>query len=306
MPTLRPQRLSGLVVIPTVEHVPGIHTVSLAIDVGMSRTPPPQVVSREDLVVELRNPAEGSFEPVASPDPGPLPVRAIRVEQARAEYTFAQGVNAPTELVVSLLGDQRTFPLSQTYSPTSCLGREPKPGGRIPPMPGPRLPILRRFLPPALAKGCCVRQLQAPLNPHTDPAAKSESFEVEAAFSSQGRRCRCECCEYRQYVRGTFTDANGAAVRFDMPSGPLDPSRYCEDGAIDEFGPGKHGYYGHRGTSTPGDEYATSGPHADCAYRATVEPSCPPSDTLHLQFLGMVIDRCKGTMAASFSWVIDL
>jgi hypothetical protein len=306
MPTLRPQRLSGLVVIPTVEHVSGIHSVSLAIDVGMSRTPPPQVVNREDLVVELRNPVEGSFEPIASPDPGPLPVRAIRVEQARAEYTFAQGVNAPTELVVTLLGDQKTFPLSQTYSPTACLGREPKPGGSFPSAPGTRPPVLQRLIPPILRPGCCVRQLQAPLNPSTDPTAKSESFQVAAAFSAQGRRCRCTCCEYRQFVRGTFTDANGAAVRFDMPSGPLQPGRYCEDGAIDEFGPGKHGYYGHRGSGSPGDEYGGTGSHKECEYRAKVKPSCPPSDSLHLEFLGMVIDRCRGTMAASFSWVIDL
>jgi hypothetical protein len=306
MPTLRPQRLSGLVVIPTVEHVSGIHSVSLAIDVGMSRTPPPQVVNREDLVVELRNPVEGSFEPIASPDPGPLPVRAIRVEQARAEYTFAQGVNAPTELVVTLLGDQKTFPLSQTYSPTGCLGREPKPGGPFPSAPGTRPPVLQRLIPPILRPGCCVRQLQAPLNPSTDPTAKSESFQVAAAFSAQGRRCRCTCCEYRQFVRGTFTDANGAAVRFDMPSGPLQPSRYCEDGAIDEFGAGKHGYYGHRGSSSAGDEYSVTGSHKDCEYRAKVKPSCPASDSLHLEFLGMVIDRCRGTMAASFSWVIDL
>src|SRR3954447_6771668 len=150
MPTLRPQRLSGLVVIPTVEHVPGIHSVSLAIDVGMSRTPPPQVVNREDLAVELRTPVEGSFEPIASPDPGPLPVRAIRVEQARAEYTFAQGVNAPTELKVTLRGDQKIFQLSQMFSPTSCLGREPKEGGPISSAPGHRPPILRRLVPPIL------------------------------------------------------------------------------------------------------------------------------------------------------------
>src|SRR5204862_2239486 len=132
MPTLLPQMLSGLVVIPTVEDTGGVWAVSLGIDVGMSRTPPPQVVNREDLVVELRNPAEGSFEPIASPDPGPLPVRAIRVEQARADYTFAHGVNQPTQLVVNLLGAQRSFPMSQTYSPTACLGREPKPGGPVP------------------------------------------------------------------------------------------------------------------------------------------------------------------------------
>jgi hypothetical protein len=303
MPTLRPQRLSGLVVIPTVEHVPGLHTVSIAIDVGMSRTPPPQVVNREDLVVELRHPVEGSFEPVASPDIGPLPVRAIRVEQARGEYTFAQGVNAPTELVVTLLGDQKSFPMSQTYSPTSCLGREPNEGGHFPgrshDRPG---PIFRRLVPPILRPRCCPGRFEAPRSPSVDPAENSESFGVIATFSSKGRGCRCSCCEYRQFVRGTFTDAGGATVRFDMPSGPLDPSRYCEDGAIDEFGPGKHGYYGHRDAMSPGEVYEDRG----CAYRAKVKPSCPPTDGAHLEFLGLIIDRCRGTVAAKREWVVDL
>jgi hypothetical protein len=305
MPTLRPQRLSGLVVTPTVESVPGLHTVSIAIDVGMSRTPPPQVVNREDLVVELRNPAEGSFEPIASPDPGPLPVRAIRVEQARAEFTFAQGVNAPTDLKVTLLGDQKTFQLSQTFSPTHCLGREPKEGGPFQ-APGKHIPFLTRAIPPFLRPRCCPGRLDAPHNPSTDPAAKSESFEAVAAFRSQGRGCRCSCCEYRQFVRGTFTDANGADVRFDMPSGPLDPSRYCEDGAIDEFGTGRHGFYGHRDTSTPGDEYGGTGGSKGCAYRSKEKPSCPPSDTVHLEFLGLIIDRCRGTVVAKRTWTVDL
>src|SRR4051794_15920363 len=97
MPTLRPQRLSGLVVTPTVEASGGINRCSIAIDVGVSRTPPPQVVSREDLIVELRNPAEGSFEPIASPDPVPLPTRALRVVQARGEFTYGGSVGPPTE-----------------------------------------------------------------------------------------------------------------------------------------------------------------------------------------------------------------
>src|SRR5881275_548905 len=169
MPTLLPHTLSGLVVIPTVEGVGGVWSVSLGIDVGMSRTPPPQVVNREDLVVELRNPAEGSFEPIASPPPGPLPVYAIRVEQARADYTFAHGVNAPTELTVNLRGDQRSFPTSQTYSPTACLGREPKPGGPVPGPPAGGIHVLRRLIPPILRPGCCVSRLQAPLGASTDP-----------------------------------------------------------------------------------------------------------------------------------------
>jgi hypothetical protein len=135
---------------------------------------------------------------------------------------------------------------------------------------------------------------------------KSESFEMEADFTSRVRRCRCSCCEYRQFVRGTFSDGAGAPVLFDMPSGPLDPARYCEDGAVDEFGPGRHGYYGHRDTSSPGDAYSGAGAGAGCTYGANETPSCPPTDGVHLEFLGLIIDRCRGTVAAKRKWVVDL
>jgi hypothetical protein len=301
MPTLRPQSLSGLVVIPTVEDTGGVWSVSIGIDVGMSRTPPPQVVSREDLVVELRNPAEGSFEAIASPPPGPLPIYAIRVEQARADYTFGHGFNQPTELTVNLRGVQGSFPMSQTYSPTSCLSREPKEGSPFPQSTAGSGPIVSRLIPPFLRPRCCLERFDVPHAPTPDPAEKSESFGMAAAFGSRTRGCRCSCCEYRQFVRGTFTDDQGAQVRFDMPSGALDASRYCEDGAIDEFGPGKPGYYGHRQQSTPGDEYPN-----DCVYRAKEKPSCPPSSSMHLEFLGMVIDRCRRRVVATRSWTVDL
>jgi len=302
MPTLRPQTLSGLVVIPTVEPDSGIHRVSIAVNVGMSRigSPPPEEVTREDLIVELRAPGDGSLEPIASPDPGPLPVRALRVLQARGEFTFSQGGNAPNELVVTLRNDRKTFPMSQTLVPTKCLQREPKEGGPFAIPKGTRGGILG-FV-PFFKAGCCVRRFEAPLNLITDPAVKNAQFEMEADFTTRARRCRCSCCEYRQFVRGTFTDAGGAAVRFDMPSGALDPSRYCEDGAIDEFGAGKHGYYGHRDTSSAGDEYSAKG----CSYKGSETPSCPPTEGAHLEFLGLVVDRCRGRVVEKREWVVDL
>jgi hypothetical protein len=311
VPTLRPQVLSGLVVIPTVVHDPGIHRASIAINVGVSRTgagiPAPQVVTREDLVVELRNASEGSLEAIASPDPGPLPVRALRVVQARGEFTYAQGVNPPDELVVSLSGDRKSFPMSQTLSPTRCLGKEPQVGDPF----GlrPRFPSFLRRLPKLLAlrRGrCCVKRFEAPLNVSTNATAKSESFEIEADFIARAPKCRCGCCEYRQFVRGTFSDAGGAAVRFDLPSGGLDPVTWCEDGAIDEFGAGAHGYYGRRATSSSGDAYGGTGTSQGCKYRANETPSCPPTDGVHLEFLGLVVDTCRGTVAAKKTWAVDL
>ncbi len=311
MPTLRPQSLSGLVVIPTVEHDGGIYRVSVAVNVGASRTgpgtSPPQVVSREDLVVELRNASDGSFEPIGSPDPGPLPTRALRAVQARGEFTFSQGVNPPDELVVALRGDRKSFPMGQTLAPTRCLGKEPQKGD---PFPAPRRPLdILRGLPKLVLlrrSRCCVKRFEVPLNPAPDPSVKSEHFEMEADFVARGRRCSCGCCEYRQFVRGTFTDGAGASVRFDLPSGALDASRYCEDGFIDEFGPGAHGYYGHRKTSSPGDAYDGGGPAKGCTYRANETPACPPVESAHLEFVGLVVDACQRTVVEERTWVVDL
>lgn len=308
MPTLRPQNVSGLVVIPTVESVPGIHRVSIAVNVGSSRLgdPASAVISREDLVVELRNAAEGSFEPIASPDPGPLPVRALRVEQARGEFTFAQGVNAPDELVVTLRGDRKSFPMSQLLSPTACLKKEPGPGDPFSDLGRRTLPKQILDLLPLRRSRCCVKRFDTPLISSTNATAKNQTFKTEAAFIAKGRKCSCKCCEFRLFVRGTFTDAAGAPVRFDLPSGGLSPKRYCEDGTIDEFGPGKHGYYGHRATSSPGDTYGGTGTAQGCTYRADEKVSCPPTDGLHLEFLGLIVDRCRGTVVEKKTWVVDL
>jgi hypothetical protein len=199
--------------------------------------------------------------------------------------------------------------MAQTLAPTGCLRQEPKEGDpfKTPPAGGGAVILSRiRNLVPLLRPRCCVQRFEAPLNSSTDATAKSEYFEMEGDFSARGRQCRCSCCEYRQFVRGAFSDAAGAPVPFDMPSGPLDPVRYCEDGAIDEFGPGRHGYYGHRDTSSPGDAYSGTGAGRGCTYRANEKPSCPSTEAVHLEFLGLIVDRCRGTVVAKRDWVVEL
>jgi hypothetical protein len=244
-------------------------------------------------------------------------VRALRVVQARGDWSFGQGVDPPDEVVVTVGTERKSFPMSQTFPSTPCLTREPDEGSPFPvgrPTVGGlgRLRELIPFpLPPAKAH-CCVRRFAAPLHVQPDPAVKSEHFDMGAALTAPAtgfpgvltqRGCRCACCEYRQYVRGTFTNADGQTVPFDLPSGPLSPTSYCEDGAIDEFGPGKHGFYGHRQTSTPGDQYTGTG---GCTYSANETTSCPPTETAHLEFLGLLVDTCRGRVVAKRTWTVDL
>ena len=298
MPTLRPQVLSGLVVIPTVETQPGIVRVLLGINVGSSRGGPIDTVTREDLIVEAKNAAEGTLEAIQSPDPGPLPVRALRVVQARGVWTFGQGVNPPDEVVVTVRGDRKSFPMSDTFPQNAGLGKEPQEGDPFPG--GKRLPF--PFIDFFRRRRCCIKRFDAPLNRSPNPNAKSEKFDMEADVGSRPKGCSCGCCEYRQYVRGTFTNADGQAVRFDLPSGALDAAAYREDGHIFEYGVNKHGFYGHRATSSAGDAYGAQG----CQYRGTETPGCPPTDTAHLEFVGLVVDRCRRRVAAKRTWVVDL
>ena len=68
----------------------------------------------------------------------------------------------------------------------------------------------------------------------------------------------------------------------------------------------RHGYYGHRDTSSAGDDYSGTGAGRGCTYCANEVPGCPPTDGVHLEFLGLIVDRCRGTVAAKSKWVVDL
>jgi hypothetical protein len=314
MPTLRPQTISGLVVIPTVEQAE-VWRVSIAINVGASGGGPTEVVTREELVVELIGP-EGSFEPIASPDPGPLPVLSLRAAQAHGEFTFAPGAGQPTELRVALRGQRRSFPLADTSPEARGFRVEPKKGDDfpIPPDTDNFLELawrkIRRFfrkigrlIKELLKKPkCCVTRFEAPLNSRRDATAKSEFFEMEADFAASPEPCTCTCCEYRQFVRGAFRNAAGRVVPFQLPSGPLDPDEYQEDGVIGQKPDGSPGYYGHRDYQQDYDRYVNDG----CGYRAHDEPGCPADQTLRAEFLGLIVDVCRGVVVEKRTWVVDL
>ena len=321
MPRLRPQKITGLVFTPTVESLGGIWSVSVAVDVGQSRSgsPPFDVVTREDLIVELFGPG-GSFEAIASPDPGPLPVRVLRVAQARGEWTFDSGTGPPDYVRVRFRGGTGTFQMADTFPEAQGFTTVPQVGDAFPISPSivaltPS--ILRRIVtiprrlpellkPPRRKVRCRVSRFEAPLNRSKDATARSELLEVEGDFSPMPRQRGCQCCEYRQFVRGVFHNADGAAVRFDMPTGALDAGAYREDGSIDEFGTSVHGFYGHRDHSTPGDAYSGAAPVAGCTYRGDETSRCPSAETLHAEYVGLVVDVCGKKIVAVKTWAVDL
>src|SRR3712207_2873300 len=61
-------------------------------------------------------------------------------------------------------------------------------------------------------------------------------------FNSDANPSDCSCYEYRQYVRGTFL-LDGQVLPHQLPSGPLDPAVFLEDGFPM---PHSSAHFGHR------------------------------------------------------------
>ncbi|HEY6326660.1 MAG TPA: IPT/TIG domain-containing protein [Candidatus Cybelea sp.] len=139
-----------------------------------------------------------------------------------------------------------------------------------------------------------------------------EKFNMEMDFDSTGPGCVCSCCEYRQFVRGTFT-ANGTTIVLLLPNpaggAPLKllprpaagaPSdNFLEDGLVSP-GAGVNVHYGHRseGSTDPTDTYLPDRP-TGCQYRGNDFPGITSSAgtnvTVDLDFRGQAVDTCNAT-----------
>lgn len=136
-----------------------------------------------------------------------------------------------------------------------------------------------------------------------------ESFNMNADFDNKGK-CRCRCCEYRQYVRGTFT-FNGVAAIHQLPDGPLEPITWREDGVPNHFAPGQHLFYGHRGApGTLTDIYQNPNRATGCEYRGFDDPGMSHPNpavaiVMNLEFRGEIIDVCRGRVVRTTTWTVN-
>lgn len=174
---------------------------------------------------------------------------------------------------------------------------------------------LYRYLKKRKRKGkkCCLKLFDAPAKRSVtkNPTQLMESFEMKAEFNSAPDPCLCPCCEYRQYVRGKFT-MRGKKEDHALPDGDLHETDYREDGIPNEHGAGKHGYYGHRDDNPQedGDKY-TPKRSDGCVYYGWDEPGWDPTPanapcTVDLEFLGLIIDTCKGEVTDVRQWTVKL
>ncbi|MCG3125628.1 MAG: hypothetical protein CHACPFDD_00453 [Phycisphaerae bacterium] len=143
----------------------------------------------------------------------------------------------------------------------------------------------------------------------------TESFEMDATFKDDPPNKKfCECCEYRQYVKGKF-ERNGAKLTHplcdydgDGTVDSLDENNFKEDGVMwdqDSDGTLKCGQYGHRtpaaGNDTLGanDVYSKANRASGCQYDGFDKPGqagLKTGDTYNtdLSFEGKIIDVCCG------------
>ncbi|MFN0139019.1 MAG: FeoB-associated Cys-rich membrane protein [Pyrinomonadaceae bacterium] len=162
-------------------------------------------------------------------------------------------------------------------------------------------------------KNCCLKMFDAPANRSVtkNPTQLTESFEMKAEFNGAPDPCLCPCCEYRQYVRGKFT-LNGKKQKHALPDGDLHETDYREDGIPNEHGADMHGYYGHRDDNPQTDNDKYSPNRADgCVYFGWDEPgwnSTKPNVpcTVELEFIGLIIDTCKGEVTDVKQWTVNL
>ncbi len=147
----------------------------------------------------------------------------------------------------------------------------------------------------------------------------SQHFEMNARFDSN-----CACCEYRQYIRGRYSQ-NGKKVPLKLGPTPfvagdveLEQDTFHEDAWVDpdrvpDSDPNQdyNHHYGHRVDEPQNDPTDTYLPaRADgCNYHGTDDPflrvAAGRFGRLNATFKGVIIDVCNGTEEQSAEWTID-
>jgi hypothetical protein len=153
-----------------------------------------------------------------------------------------------------------------------------------------------------MANECCPKAFEAPANRSgnqtvtTGSGARKagEEFDMLATFAEDEGSSRCGCCEYRQYVRGNFT-YNGQPLVHHLPSGPLDPTTFLEDGILGAlYGP----HFGHRNEAGAWDDRYQPDRDDGCEYRGHDFPGIAGNSgstfEIDLEFRGEIIDVCSG------------
>ncbi len=131
------------------------------------------------------------------------------------------------------------------------------------------------------------------------------TFTMDASF-----RDNAPCCEYRQYVKGSFT-RNGQKVPKALGPGiVLDPNVFQEDGVGGPVPAGTNPHYGHRNEpkNPAGDRYSNpANRKAGDTYHGSDAPGFPRikagrTYSFNLTFKGVIIDTCNQLSMEPHEW----
>ena len=237
---------------------------------------------------------------VQRPPDGPLPEVGGQSVSANAVFTFAVSAQKLKSLAVTIRGETKIFAIHET---TPVIYKSPfkkRPG------------LLKRIfgLITGLFHKCCISTVEIPKNRSGRQVSGSrlyESFHMYIDFVDRGK-CRCNRCEFRQYIRGYYT-FNGVEAIHQLPDGPLDPVAWREDGVPHHFGKGHHMFYGHRDNpETPNDIYNPERATGH-EYRGADTPMVAHSDLnvameMNLEFRGDIIDVKTGKVIHTATWKV--
>jgi hypothetical protein len=253
---------------------------------------------------------------------------------------FEQASEPPRYLLITLYDDDALFPLLQDRpgggdtvgpidtpvnpaSPGTTPPGAPAPGGAPPPAPAPKCcPNL--FVTPNGAQPTTVTNVLNAAGVPTGANVSCQPWVIQATFNAAPPPCQCNCCRYRQRVRGTMTmtpPGGGAPCDISpvtdyVPApGPVAPgagpllapvhglnaANFVEDTVGDPNQPGNPLDYGRRNNIAPrpGGKWVPQDYPNACTYWGMDWPgnlaSVPKGATLaiNVTFEGAILDTCN-------------
>jgi len=256
--SLSEKKIGSYWVFPVLDDSDNLYRITLIIQVGTIKDKSTHPILSESVAIELIDSTGRPLDLVDSPEGGEFEIRGGPSLQSTAKFAFCQSDSSLKQLNVSLNGETVTFDTSALRGLRRGFSHQPEPGDKYPVRRPPEnvLEKILRAIPVfflGIAKffkrlfdsdKCCLDDFDVP--EYRGIGVKRNSFDMNADFDSSGEDCACECCVYRQYVRGVFRNTAGNSIDFQLPDGLFNETVYLEDGIPNEWGSGEHGFYGHR------------------------------------------------------------
>lgn len=314
---LREKQVGARWVFPVINEESGTVRITLVISVGTIADERVSPINADNIAVNVFDNSGVALEQLARPEAGNLAIRGGPSLQSTAAFTFAASPSPLKVVEARISGDIATFEVRVRRRQLKLPLDVPEPHDDFPLQPvaedvlGRILQAIQSFLrgigkffKQFFADKCCINSFNCPDNRVT--GVKNDRFEMNANFQASGGDCSCPCCEYRQYVRGAFRDAAGQAVPFALPDGPFSETDYREDGIPNHWGAGQHDFYGHREQKRHANDDYLPKPADGCQYRGKDTVTCSANNTVHAEFIGMIVDVCRGEIVSVKTWVVNL